>query len=106
MITLNSDVTPADTIFLHVDMTSFLQIIACLFCSPENKHDGGTEPWNYTNLKGFISTLVHIYHIFTFILKLKRSGHCKTLFSVFELSLCCLRTNIYPLLLRNITSYA
>ena len=40
VITLNSDVTPADTSFLHVDMTSFLQIIACLFCSPENKHVG------------------------------------------------------------------
>ena len=52
------------------------------------------EPWNYTNLKrelvnrtlegGFIATLVHIYHIFTYILILKRCG----------------RTNICPLLLR------
>ena len=35
VIALNSDVTPADNSLLHVDMMSFLQIIACSFCSPE-----------------------------------------------------------------------
>ena len=40
VIALNSDVTSADS-FLHVDMMSFLQIITCSFCSPENKHGGG-----------------------------------------------------------------
>ena len=38
VITLNSNVTPANNSFLHVDMMSFLQI---MFCSPENKHGGG-----------------------------------------------------------------
>ena len=38
VIALNSDVTPADNSFLHLDMMSFLQITAC---SSENKHGGG-----------------------------------------------------------------
>ena len=33
------DVTPADNRFLHIDIMS--NIIACSFCSPENKHCGG-----------------------------------------------------------------
>ena len=41
LIALNFYVTPADKVFLHVDMMSFLQITACSFCSPENKLSGG-----------------------------------------------------------------
>ena len=68
--------------FLHVDMMSFLLIIGCSFCSPENKHDGRRTMKLYTNLNenssdrtlegSFIATLVYIYHIFTFLLILKR----------------------------------
>ena len=45
--------------------------------------------------------LWYIYHIFTFILILKRFSHYKTLFRAFSLSFSCLRTNVYPLFLRN-----
>ena len=41
VIGLNSDATPVDTRFLHVNMMSFLQIIAYSFSSPENEHGGG-----------------------------------------------------------------
>ena len=41
MIALNSEVTPADNSFLHVDMMSFLQLIACSFYSPTNRDGSG-----------------------------------------------------------------
>ena len=41
VIGLNSDLKAVDTRFLHVNMTSFLQIIVCSFCCRENKHGGG-----------------------------------------------------------------
>ena len=72
VITLNSNVTPANNSFLHVDMMSFLQI---MFCSPENKHGGGRTMILHEFKRKLIQqkinsfpTLVHIYHVFTFIL--------------------------------------
>ena len=43
VIALNSEVTHAGNRFLHVDMMSFLQLIACSFYLPENR-DGSGRP--------------------------------------------------------------
>ena len=47
-IALNSEVTPADNSFFHVDMMSFLQLIACSFYSPKNRD--GNFNFNLINL--------------------------------------------------------
>ena len=51
MIAPNSEVTHADNSFLHVDMMSFLQLIACSFYSPENRDGGGRTMNTNLNLK-------------------------------------------------------
>ena len=66
----------------QVFLMSFLQINARSFSSPENKHGGGmfiSSSDDRTLEERFNATLVHIYHIFTIILMLKRCWYYKTL---------------------------